>query len=148
VTKEEFEILVGKLDQLAKRNPAGYRARVLLVALLGNAYLGVMLLLIALLVAAAAISVVWLKGAGVKIAILMAVFLWLVLKALEQFKAVLAHEFGHLSKGHGRMANWIYRQRLRWSRLMTALEAAESWGVVLFGQARRTAIEGAKFTRA
>jgi hypothetical protein len=44
VTKEEFEILVGKLDQLAKRNPAGYRARVLLVSLLGNAYLGVMLL--------------------------------------------------------------------------------------------------------
>lgn len=209
MTKEEFEILVGKLDQLAKRNPAGYRARVLLVALLGNAYLGVMLLLIALLVVAAAISVVWLNAAGVKIAILMAVFLWLVLKALwvglalpegaeimardapelfgmieelrralrsprfhhvlvtddfnaavvqaprlglfgwyrnylliglplakaltvDQFKAVLAHEFGHLSKGHGRMSNWIYRQRLRWSRLMTALEAAESWGVVLF----------------
>jgi Zn-dependent protease with chaperone function len=209
VTNEEFEILVGRLDQLAKCDPAGYRARVLLVALLGNAYLGVMLLLIALLVVAAAISVVWLKAAGVKIAILMAVFLWLVLKALwvglalpegaeitardapelfgmieelrralrsprfhhvlvtddfnaavvqaprlglfgwyrnylliglplakaltvEQFKAVLAHEFGHLSKGHGRMSNWIYRQRLRWSRLMTALEAAESWGVVLF----------------
>jgi Zn-dependent protease with chaperone function len=216
VTKEEFEVLVGKVDQLAKRDPAGYRARVLLVALLGNAYLGVMLLLIALLVVAAAISVVWLegagvwlKGAGVRIAILLAVFLWLVLKALwvglalpegaeitardapelfgmieelrralrsprfhhvlvtddvnaavvqaprlglfgwyrnylliglplataltvEQFKAVLAHEFGHLSKGHARMSNWIYRQRLRWSRLMTALEAAESWGVVLF----------------
>jgi Zn-dependent protease with chaperone function len=33
---------------------------------------------------------------------------------VEQFKAVLAHEFGHLAKGHGRVANWIYRQRLRW----------------------------------
>jgi hypothetical protein len=51
---------------------------------------------------------------------------------VEQFKAVLAHEFGHLGMGHGRMSNWIYRQRLRWSRLMAALEAAESWGVVLF----------------
>jgi Zn-dependent protease with chaperone function len=209
VTDEEFETLVGRLDQQAKRNPAGYRTRVLLMALLGSAYLGVMLVLIALLVVAAAISVVWVKAAGVKIAILMAVFLWLVVKALwvglappegaevtardapelfgmieelrralhsprfhhvlvtgdfnaavvqvprlglfgwyrnylliglplakaltvEQFKAVLAHEFGHLSKGHGRMSNWIYRQRLRWSRLMAALEAAESWGVVLF----------------
>jgi Zn-dependent protease with chaperone function len=209
VTDEEFETLVGRLDQQAKRNPAGYRKRVLLMALLGNAYLGVMLALIALLVVAAAISVVWLKAAGVKIAILMAAFLWLVLKALwvglappegtkitesdapalfgmieelrralrsprfhhvlvtddfnaavvqaprlglfgwyrnylliglplakaltvEQFKAVLAHEFGHLGMGHGRMSNWIYRQRLRWSRLMAALEAAESWGVVLF----------------
>jgi Zn-dependent protease with chaperone function len=209
VTDEEFETLVGRLDQLAKRNPAGYRTRVLLMALLGTAYLGAMLVLIALLVVAAAISVVWLKAAGVKIAILMAVFLWLVLKALwvvlappegteitardapelfgmigelrralhsprfhhvlvtddfnaavmqaprlglfgwyrnylliglplakaltiEQFRAVLAHEFGHLSKGHGRMANWIYRQRLRWSRLMAALEAVESWGVILF----------------
>jgi hypothetical protein len=209
VTYEEFETLVGRLEEQAKRNPAGYRTRVLLMALLGNAYLGVMLALIALLVVAAAISVVWLKAAGAKIAILMAVFLWLVLRALwvrlvppegaeitardapelfgmieelrralrsprfdhvlvtddfnaavaqaprfglfgwyrnylliglplakaltvEQFKAVLAHEFGHLSKGHGRMSNWIYRQRLRWSRLMAALEEAENWGVVLF----------------
>jgi Zn-dependent protease with chaperone function len=207
VTDEEFETLVARLDQQAKRNPAGYRTRVLLMALLGNAYLGVMLVLIALLVVTAAISVVWLKAAGVKIAILMAVLLWLVLKALwvrlappegteitardapelfgmieelrralrsphfhnvlvtddfnaavvqaprlglfgwyhlliglplakaltvEQFKAVLAHEFGHLSKGHGRLSNWIYRQRLRWSRLIAALEAAESWGVFLF----------------
>ena len=209
MTYEEFETLVGRLEEQAKRNLAGYRTRVLLMALLGNAYLGVMLVLIALLVVAAAISVVWLKAAGVKIAILMAVLLWLVLKALwvrlappegteitardapelfgmieelrralrsprfhhvlvtddfnaavvqaprlglfgwyrnylliglplakaltvEQFKAVLAHEFGHLSKGHGRISNWIYRQRLRWGRLMAALEAAESWGLVLF----------------
>jgi Zn-dependent protease with chaperone function len=209
VTDEEFAALVGRLDQQAKRNPAGYRTRVLLMALLGNAYLAVMLVLLALLVVAAAISVVWLKAAGLKIAIVLAVFLWLVVRALwvglpppqgteiaprdapelfgmieelrralrsprfhhvlvtddfnaavvqaprlglfgwyrnylliglplvkaltvEQFKAVLAHEFGHLSKGHGRVSNWIYRQRLRWSRLMAALEAAESWGVVLF----------------
>ena len=179
------------------------------MALLGNVYLGVMLLFLAVLLLVAALSVVWLKAAGVKIAIVMAVFLWMVLKALwvklsppqgaeitardapalfamieelrralrsprfhhvlvtddfnaavaqaprlglfgwsrnylliglplakaltaEQFKAVLAHEFGHLSKGHGRMSNWIYCQRLRWSRLMAVLEAAESWGLFLF----------------
>lgn len=50
----------------------------------------------------------------------------------EQFKAVLAHEFGHLAKGHGRAANWIYRQRLRWSRLLAELDKTEGWGALLF----------------
>jgi Zn-dependent protease with chaperone function len=57
-----------------------------------------------------------------------------LMKALttEQFRAVLAHEFGHLSKGHGKIANWIYRQRLRWSRLLHSLESSESRGGFLF----------------
>src|SRR5688572_6982158 len=182
MTDEQFEALVGRLDAKAKADPAGYKTRVLLMALLGNAYLGVMLALIATLLAAAAVSVVWLKAAGVKIAFVVGVFLWMVLKALwvkvpppegteiierdspelfamiekirrdlrgprfhhvlvtddfnaavvqaprlgifgwyrnylliglplamalsmDQFKAVLAHEFGHLAKGHGAMSN-------------------------------------------
>ena len=209
MTDEQFEALVSRLDADAKRNPAGYRVRVLLMALLGNVYLGAVLLVVTALLVAALVSVVWLKAAGVKIAVVMALFLWMVLKALwvrlsppqgteitpreapelfamieelrralrsprfhhvlvtddfnaavaqaprlglfgwsrnylviglplakaltvQQFKAVLAQEFGHLSKGHGRMSNWIYAQRLRWSRLMSALEAAESRGRFLF----------------
>jgi len=31
---------------------------------------------------------------------------------VEQFQAVLAHELGHLSGGHARAGNWIYRLRL------------------------------------
>jgi len=209
MTDEQFEALVGRLEADAKRNPSGYSTRVLLMALFGYVYLGVVLLLFAALFVGALASVVWLKAAGVKIAVVMAAFLWVVLKALwlrlsppqgteikpreapelfamieelrralrsprfhhvlvtgdfnaavvqaprlgllgwsrnyliiglplakalavQQFKAVLAHEFGHLSKGHGRMSNWIYAQRLRWSRLMAALEATESWGRFLF----------------
>jgi Zn-dependent protease with chaperone function len=209
MTNEEFEALVARLDEQAKENPDAYRSRVMLMALLGNAYLGLMLLLIALLLAGAIVSVAWLKAAGVKIAFVIGVFLWLVLKALwirleppqgaeitardapelfamieelrralgsprfhhvlvtddfnagvvqaprlgifgwtrnylliglplakglgvEQFKAVLAHELGHLARGHGRMSNWIYRQRIRWSRLMAVLEAQESYGMFLF----------------
>ena len=209
MTNEEFEALVGRLDDQAKRNPRGYRTRVVLMALLGNAYLGVMLSLIAALLVAALVSILWLKAAAVKIAAVLGVFLWLVVKALwikltppegtqitaqdapelfamieelrgalrsprfhhvlvtddfnaavvqdprlglfgwcrnylliglplakslsvEQFKAVLAHEFGHLARGHGRMSNWIYAQRLRWGRLMAALEQAESIGLFLF----------------
>jgi Zn-dependent protease with chaperone function len=51
---------------------------------------------------------------------------------VEQFSAVLAHELGHLARGHGRVSNWIYRQRLRWSRLLEVLEANESRGSFLF----------------
>lgn len=54
------------------------------------------------------------------------------LLSVEQFRAVLAHEFGHLAKGHGRMSNWIYRLRLRWGRLVGVLEEIESYGTFLF----------------
>ena len=50
----------------------------------------------------------------------------------EQFKAVLAHEFGHLAGGHGRISNWIYRLRLSWARLLATLEQRKSWGSFLF----------------
>lgn len=49
-----------------------------------------------------------------------------------QFRAVLAHELGHLAKGHGRTSNWIYRQRLRWARLLHIFSERESRGLILF----------------
>src|SRR5262249_16785928 len=48
------------------------------------------------------------------------------------FSAVLAHEFGHLARSHGRVSNWIYRQRLRWAGVVTQLEHVQSSGRVLF----------------
>ena len=60
----------------------GYKTRVFLLALLGNAYLAAMLLAIAALLGGAVVSIVWLKAAGVKVAFVVAVFLWLVMKAL------------------------------------------------------------------
>jgi Zn-dependent protease with chaperone function len=50
---------------------------------------------------------------------------------LEQFQAVLAHEFGHLSRGHGRVANWIYRLRIIWQRLNQAFTETRHWGRIL-----------------
>ncbi|WP_155749496.1 M48 family metallopeptidase [Scytonema sp. UIC 10036] len=41
----------------------------------------------------------------------------------EQFRAVLAHELGHLSGNHSRFAGWIYRQRLTWYRIAEGLGA-------------------------
>jgi Zn-dependent protease with chaperone function len=39
----------------------------------------------------------------------------------EQFRAVLAHELGHLSGNHSRFSAWIYRQRIAWDRIAQGL---------------------------
>jgi Zn-dependent protease with chaperone function len=52
--------------------------------------------------------------------------------SIEQFKAVLAHEYGHLAGGHAKLSNWIYRQRLRWSRLLNLIETSGSNADALF----------------
>lgn len=40
----------------------------------------------------------------------------------EQFAAVLAHEYGHLSGSHSRFAGWIYRVRQTWQQINHAFE--------------------------
>ncbi|KST63540.1 M48 family metallopeptidase [Mastigocoleus testarum] len=40
---------------------------------------------------------------------------------LEQFHAIIAHEFGHLSAKHSRFAGWIYRTRQAWVKLLQGL---------------------------
>lgn len=209
MTDEQFDTLVKRLERQAQENPGGYKAKVLLLALLGNAYVSAMLLLLVAVLVGLAASVVVLKALAVKLIIVVGLFLWVVLKALwvrleppvgrevkaaevpelfaviealrrklaaprfhhvlitdefnagvaqmprlgifgwpknyltiglplmktltvPQFTAVLAHELGHLAGGHGRMSNWIYRQRLRWSRLLATLNAQQSRGSFLF----------------
>lgn len=51
---------------------------------------------------------------------------------LQEFRAVLGHEFGHLSGAHGKFGAWIYRLRAGWGRLTHALEQDDHWGRVLF----------------
>jgi Zn-dependent protease with chaperone function len=46
----------------------------------------------------------------------------------QQARAVLAHEFGHLSGQHGRFGTWIYRKRLTWARISSAFDAEASFG--------------------
>ncbi|WP_265945988.1 M48 family metallopeptidase [Dechloromonas sp. A34] len=209
MTDERFEQLVQRLEPLALQSPGRYKQRVLMLALLGNAYLTTILLLIGAVLGGLIASIMVLKALAIKLIIVVGFFLWMILRALwvkieppvgteisaseapelfamirdlqhaldaprfhhvliteefnagvvqsprlgifgwprnylllglplmhalstEQFKAVLAHEFGHLARGHGRVSNWIYRQRLRWSRLLGILEASESNGSFLF----------------
>ena len=42
--------------------------------------------------------------------------------APEEFKGVLAHEFGHLSGQHGRFGHWLYRLRLTWMQAIAHLQ--------------------------
>nr|WP_322685388.1 M48 family metallopeptidase [Nostoc sp. DedQUE07]MDZ8131617.1 M48 family metallopeptidase [Nostoc sp. DedQUE07] len=40
----------------------------------------------------------------------------------EQFRAILAHELGHLSGNHSHFSGWIYRQRETWYRILKGLQ--------------------------
>src|SRR5919106_622231 len=50
----------------------------------------------------------------------------------EEFRAVLAHEMGDLSRQHGRFGAGIYRTRAMWGRLIERLEAQRHWGYRVF----------------
>ena len=209
MTDEQFDDLVSTLEGQARRKPSAYRFKVFLLSSLGNAYVGVILLILLGLLRSGRRNVFeggWILTYAIGI---VGTFLYLVLRPLfvkieppagieisagqapelfttinalrcklgaprvdhvlitadlnacimqlprlgilgwprnylmvgmplmksltcEQFKAVLAHEFGHLAKGHGIVSHSIYRQRLRWSRLMAVLEASQSKGRFLF----------------
>jgi Zn-dependent protease with chaperone function len=44
----------------------------------------------------------------------------------DQFRAVLAHEFGHLSRAHAHFGNWIYRVRGTWAQIEHAIQQRRS----------------------
>ena len=49
--------------------------------------------------------------------------------SLEEFRAVLAHEFGHLSGNHSRFAGWIYRLRQTWIQILEKVQHNQRRGV-------------------
>jgi Zn-dependent protease with chaperone function len=53
---------------------------------------------------------------------------------LDEFRAVLAHEFGHVSRAHGRFGAWIVRVRWTWLRLMAEMEHKNHWAQALFSR--------------
>lgn len=52
----------------------------------------------------------------------------------EQFKAILAHEFGHLSGNHGRFNGWIYRMRQTWMQILERLQQSQQGGAIFLFQ--------------
>lgn len=41
----------------------------------------------------------------------------------KEFAAILAHEYGHLSRQHGRLNNWIYHARMLWAQVQASFPA-------------------------
>lgn len=209
MTDDEFATLVERLEARARSEPEAYGRQVLGVAMLGNLYLATIVLLTTSMLVAAVASVAYLHAFGVKLALVIGIFLWTVVRALwvslpapsgreitraqapalfamlddlraaldapsfhhvllsddfnagvvqvprlgifgwprnylllglplmkslreDQFKAVLAHEYGHLAGGHSRLSNWIYRQRERWGKLLDALSDYQGSARFLF----------------
>ena len=52
--------------------------------------------------------------------------------SMQSIKAVLGHEFAHLSGSHGWFSAWIYRIRNTWFKIMANLEAEQLWGSFIF----------------
>ncbi|HST21180.1 MAG TPA: M48 family metallopeptidase [Blastocatellia bacterium] len=213
MTQEKFEQLTERLQKLASKHPGEYKARVLLLAILGYFYIfaiiAVLLTIVGFLVwvtfsrGTGNLYLWWKLGAGLIVLIgiilramwvsfpapegmtlnredalplfeavdalqkqlvgpkvheillieefnacisqvpRLGMFGWYrnylaiglpLMQALspEQFRAVLAHEFGHLSGAHGRFTSWIYRIRITWFQLLTQLEEREHWGSFIF----------------
>jgi Zn-dependent protease with chaperone function len=205
--RAEFEALIERMERVAVERPAAYRRRVFGLAALGYGYLFFVVLVLLVLTALSIWSLVYLKGFGVKLVLIVGALLYAVLRSLwvkqdspagervteadapqlfrmlgelqqrlqtpaihavlvtpefnaavsqvpqlglfgwhrnflvlglplmkgltvEQFKSVLAHELGHLSRGHARAANWIYRMRVIWARLESTFERRPQWGSV------------------
>lgn len=62
---------------------------------------------------------------GTKCALTLGVPL-LVALSREQVLAVIAHEFGHFSRRHGRLGHWIYRARVGWMQIALGVEESDS----------------------
>jgi len=52
----------------------------------------------------------------------------LLILSPEEAKAVLAHEFGHLSNNHSRFSGWIYRVRITWQKVMDTFDGSDGFG--------------------
>lgn len=51
---------------------------------------------------------------------------------LDEFRAVLAHELGHIAGGHGRFSMWIYGIRARWMKLLDSITREGHWSAFLY----------------
>jgi Zn-dependent protease with chaperone function len=54
--------------------------------------------------------------------------------SLDETRAVVAHELGHLSGADGMLGGWIYRTRAAWSQLAERLESESHFGTAVLGR--------------
>ena len=206
--QEKFKLLIDRLEDYARSQPAAYRLRVALLAGLGYAYLLAIVVALLLLVYVTlayirfnfiTIKLVWIPlvlvgvvlrslwvripepngrvlqpeeaprlfavarevqealdgptahhlllsdefNAGIVQVPRFGLFGWTrnylvvglpLLKGLspEEFRSVLAHEFGHLSGRHGRFSGWIYGVRQSWTEILTRVHQERHYASFIF----------------
>jgi Zn-dependent protease with chaperone function len=118
LTREEAPRLHAELDRLRNELQVPGRMRVFLDASFN---------------AGAAETRGWFGILGTQRALLLGIPLLAALSR-EQVLAVMAHEFGHFSRRHGRFGHWLYRARVGWNQYAqsvgdsdSALDRAAAW---------------------
>jgi Zn-dependent protease with chaperone function len=210
--QEQFDALVQRLENFARQQPGIYKLRVGLLAVLGYAYIFLVLAVLLAVVALVVILVIYsqrISGATIKLGVLALVPALIVVRSLwvsfpppaglplsrqqaprlfalvdeltaklqaprfhhillldefnaavvqrprlgifgwqqnylliglplmqalsqSQFRAVLAHELGHLSGNHSRFAGWIYRLRITWYQILERLQREQGGSSFIF----------------
>jgi Zn-dependent protease with chaperone function len=83
MTNEQYAALVARLEGMARGKPLRYRARVLFLAVLGNAYFMVILILLASAMVSLALAITTAKVVAIKALIFIAPVFWVTLKSLH-----------------------------------------------------------------
>jgi Zn-dependent protease with chaperone function len=79
---EQFSDLVARLEPIARRDPRGYESRVILLALLGYGYLGLIILLLLAALAGSALLIVKAAAIALKLIVIVGALVWMVLRSL------------------------------------------------------------------
>lgn len=83
MTSSEFDALIARLEPQLQQAPRRYRFKVWLLALLGNAYIGLVLLAVMVALLAMLASIAVLKALAIKLILVLGLLLWSLLKALK-----------------------------------------------------------------
>ena len=215
ISQEQFDALVKKHENFSKSNPQSYRLRVALFAVLGYAYIFLVLAGLLALITLIVLFIAYsrrISGGIIKLMILLLIPVWVIIRSLwvkfpppeglklsrrqvphlfalvdelttklqapkfhnillnqefnaavyqvprlgifgwqenylllglplmqslsvEEFKAVVAHELGHLSGNHSRFGGWIYRIRKTWMQIYERLNQSQEHGTsILFNR--------------
>lgn len=79
---ERFEKLILQLQEKIKKNPKAYQLKVFMLAILGNLYIGIMILFLLALIPLLLMSILFLKAFAIKLILIVGFFIWVILRSL------------------------------------------------------------------
>lgn len=79
---ERFEKLILQLQEKIRKNPKAYQLKVFMLAILGNLYIGIMILFLLSLIPLLLMSILFLKAFAIKLILIVGFFIWVILRSL------------------------------------------------------------------